>query len=219
MNIVEKLIYRFTIVLSKIVFRPRICEIKGIENLPKSGGFIIASNHVNPFDPFLIVAVIANFLRKNYLKKRKKLHYVGMVQLKKRVYSFFLNENLGFLTNTIEGANRAVKLLEEGNILGIFPEGRRNDNKGLLKAKKGVAFMALLSGLPVVPVACFGPKIRSFNQGLKGLLARKKVYFGKPLKFSPRELSELKENPEIPSMVTRAIMMEIGKLWGKEYKF
>ena len=219
MNIVDKLFYRFIIVLSQIVFRPSICEIRGLENLPKTGGFIIASNHVNPFDPPLIVAVIAKFLRKNYLKNGKKLYYLGMKELKRRIYSFFLNENIGFLLNSIIGANRAVELLGDGNILGIFPEGRRNDNKGLLKAKKGVAFIALLSGAPVIPVACFGPMTRSFNQGLKGLLACKKVYFGKPLKFSPRELSELKQNPEITLMVTRAIMMEIGKLWGKEYKF
>jgi len=218
-NIAEKLLYRFTIVLSQIVFRPTISEIMGIENLPQTGGFIIASNHVNPYDPFVIVAVIAGFLRKNYFKYGKQLYYVGMVGLKKRIYSFFLNENLGFLVNSINGANRAVELLDEGNVLGIFPEGRRNDNNELLKAKKGVAFIALLSGLPVIPVACFGPKIRSFNQGLKGLLARKKVYFGKPLKFSSRQLSELKGNPEITLMVTRTIMFEIAKLWGKSYEF
>ena len=219
MNIVDKLFYRFIIVLSQIVFRPSICEIRGLENLPKTGGFIIASNHVNPYDPFLILAIIAKSLHKEYFKKGKKLYFIGKTKLKKRVYAFFLNENIGFIDNSINGVNRAVELLDEGNIVGIFPEGHQDDNKGLLKAKKGVAYMALLSGSPVVPVACFGPKVRSFNQGLKGLLARKKVYFGKPLKFSSRQLSELKANSEITLMVTRAIMFEIAKLWGKNYEF
>jgi len=219
MNIVDKLFYRFIIVLSQIVLRPRLSEIRGIENLPQNGAFIIASNHVNPYDPFLILAVIAKFLHKNHFKKGEKLYFIGKTKLKKRVYAFFLNENIGFIANSISGVNRAVELLYKGNIVGIFPEGHQDDNRGLLRAKRGVAYMALLSGMPVVPVACFGPKIRSFNQGLKGLLARKKVYFGKPLMFSPRELSEVKKNPEITSLVTRTIMVEIGKLWGKEYKF
>jgi 1-acyl-sn-glycerol-3-phosphate acyltransferase len=219
MNIADRLFYRFIIVLSQIFLRPRLSEVEGIKNLPQNGAFIIASNHVNPYDPFLILMVLARFLRKNYFKRKKILYFIGKAQLKKRVYAFFLNENIGFINNSIKGVSRAVELLSEGNIVGIFPEGHQDDNRGLLRAKRGVAYVSLLSGVPVIPVACFGPKVRSFNQGLKGLLVRKKVHFGKPLNFSPRELSELKKNPEISLLVTRAIMMEIGKLWGKEYKF
>ncbi len=219
MDLFEKLFYNFVIFLSRIVFLPTISEIRGLENLPRNGGFIIASNHVNCFDPFLIIAAISGFLKNNYFKRGKKFYYIGMTQLKKRIYSFFLNEKLGFLPNSVEGAQRSVELLKKGNIVGIFPEGRRNDNVKLLEAKKGVAYMALLSGAPVVPVACFGPKTRSFNQGLKGLLCTKKVYFGETIRFSERSLPEIKSSPGFLLMVLRLIMSEIGELWGKSYEF
>jgi len=217
-NIVEKLFYSFLVILSEKLFRPTVIEVKGMENLPKDKGFIIAINHVGSIDPFVVVGVLRGFLKRNFFKRGKRFYYIGMRAIKKRIYSFFLNENLGYVCSSKEGINRAVELLKEGNVVGIFPEGRRDDGKKILKGKKGVAFLTLLSGAPVVPVAYLGPQTRSFNQGLKGLLKPKKVYFGAPMHFFHEELFCLQKNPSTLLLATEMIMLEIAKLCGKEYE-
>jgi 1-acyl-sn-glycerol-3-phosphate acyltransferase len=218
MRLLEKSFYKFLFFLSEKVFRPTITEIRGIENLPKEKGFIIAANHVNSFDPFIIVAVIKRFLYEHYFKNGKKFYYIGMKGLKKRIYSFFLNEKVGYLSASRDGIKRAAELLENGNVVGIFPEGRRNTSSRMLEGKRGVAYMALLSGAPVVPVACFGPSTRGFNQGLKGLFKPKKVYFGWPIFFSKRNSLYLQEASGFPILVKRIIMSRIAELCGKTYE-
>jgi len=217
-HLLEEFFYRFLLFLSEKVFRPTITEIRGIENLPKDRGFIIAANHVNSFDPFVIIAVIRGFLHKHFLKNGRKFYYIGMKGLKKRIYSFFLNERIGYLLANKDGIKRAVELLESGNVVGIFPEGRRNVSSKILEGKRGVAYMALLSGAPVVPTACFGPSTWSFNQGLKGLVKPKKVYFGRPMIFSKRESSCLQDAPGFLILVKRIIMSQIAELCGKTYE-
>jgi len=218
-NIVEEVFYRSLITLSEKILSRTIIEVRGLENLPKNRGFIIAANHVNSLDPFVIVVALRGFIKENLLKRGKKFYYIGMRAVKKRIYSFFLNEDMGYLCSTKEGVNRSVELLKEGNAVGIFPEGRRNNSGKIIKGRKGIAFMALQSGAPVIPTACFGLSSWGFYQGLKALQGPKKVYFGEPLQFFPRDLSDLLENPSASLMATGMIMLEIAKLCGKEYEF
>lgn len=210
------LFYRFLINLSKLLIGPTL-EVGGLENLPKKEGFIIAANHVSSLDQFAIVAAIKKFLVENFIKKEKKLYFVGMLALKKRIYSFFINEDCGYLPSTKQGINQAVKLLKKGNIVGIFPEGRRNSTVNMLPGKKGVAFMALLSGAPVIPVACFAPPTFSFYQGLRYFFISKKLIFGSPIKFFPEAKSQLLNNSSLTRSVTDIIMLEIAKLCDKKY--
>lgn len=206
------LFYRFLISLSKLLIGPAL-EVRGLENLPKQEGFIIAANHVSSFDQFAIAAAIKKFLVENFIKKEKKLYFIGMLALKKRIYSFFLNENSGYIPSTKQGINRAVKLLKQDNIVGIFPTGHREQKEKISRGRKGIAFMALPSGAPVVPVACFGPTTFSFYQGLKYFFVSKKLIFGKPIKFSNSSLTR-----SVTRSVTDTIMIEIAKLCDKEYE-
>lgn len=218
MRLLEKLFYRFLFFLSEKVFRPTITEVMGIENLPKAGGFIVAANHVNSFDPCIIAAVVRKFLCKHFFGREKKFYYIGMKGLKKRVYSFFLNEKVGYLLANKDGIKRAVELLKNGNIVGIFPEGRRNSSSRMLEGKRGIAYMALLSGAPVIPTACFGPPTWGFNQGLKGLIKSKKVCFGCPMIFGQKDQRCLEETPGLPILVKRIIISRIAELCGKTYE-
>lgn len=216
---IKYIFYRLLLFFSKLFIGPGLKEIKGLENLPKDEGFIIAANHINSLDQFAIAAAIKKFLVGNFLKRGKKLYFIGELAIKKRIYSFFLNEETGYLPSTKSGIDRAVELLEEGNIIGIFPEGRRNSSESTSKGKRGIAFMALPSGVSIIPTACFGPATFSFFQGLKYFFLSKKIIFGKPIKFFKKEKSYLLNNPLTSRLATDIIMLEITNLCRKKYGF
>lgn len=218
LNKLKDLLYSTLIILSKIIIGPTIKEIKGLENLPKDKGFIIAANHVSSLDQFAIAAAIKKLLVENFIKKGKKLYYIGELGVKKRIYSFFLDEKIGYLPSTKQGINRGVELLRNGNIVGIFPEGHRSNKEKISKGKRGIAFMALPSEASVVPAACFAPPTFSFSQGLKYLILPKKILFGKPIRFFPKDTQWLKKNPSTAELATDIIMLEIAKLCNRAYE-
>ena len=127
-------------------------KVEGLNNLPRQGAVIVAANHVSFWDP-VIVAMVAH----------RPVHYIAKAEL-------FNNKILGTLFNKLnafpvkigtpdrKAIRYALHLLEEGKVLGIFPEGTRNRNDEDMKAASGIALFALKSGAPVVPVACRGTK-------------------------------------------------------------
>lgn len=213
------LTYRLILILSKLIFQPTIVKVEGKENLPKNKGFIIAANHVNSFDPFVIGVALGDVLTRDFLSKGKKLFYIGDLALRKRIYSFFLGQNLGYLPAKKDSVNIAVQLLRAGNIIGIFPEGHRTRGSKLLKGKKGVGFIALLSGAPVIPTACFGLPSFGFSQGLKSLISSKKVIFGPQLEFFTKDYNYLIQHLAVVEQAVDMIMLEIAKLKELRYEF
>ena len=127
-------------------------SVKGLDNFPREGAVIIASNHVSNWDPFL-VAVSLN----------RPVHFMAKAEL-------FNNRILGtLLTNAYvfpvrrgaadrKAIRHALDILKDGEVLGIFPEGTRHTSGEDGKVQAGVAMIALNSGAPVVPVACVGTK-------------------------------------------------------------
>lgn len=124
-------------------------QAEGLENLPKSGPVIIASNHVSNWDP-VVVAVVVN----------RPIHFIGKASLFKYRFSDKLFRALHAFPvrrgiPDRQAIRNALQVLDDGNVLGIFPEGARN-RAGDIKAQSGVALIAIKSGAPVVPVACLG---------------------------------------------------------------
>lgn len=72
-------------------------------------------------------------------------------------------DSIGYLPAARESLSRAVKLIQEGNVVVIFPEGRRNPNKELSRGRKGAAVIALLSGSLIIPIGSFGPQTYGFK--------------------------------------------------------
>jgi 1-acyl-sn-glycerol-3-phosphate acyltransferase len=210
-KIFRKFIYKFVIKLSAFIFVSRT-EVKGMGNLPKKGGFIIAANHINVLDPFVMVGIMKNFLWKHYMGRGKKIYCIGNIKLKKnRIYAFFTEEEFGFIPNTKEGFFRTIKLLSKGNIVIILPEGGVNLKDYIVKGKKGVAHMAMLSGVSVIPAAFIGQLAVTFSQGMKALFKPKKLIFGSSMSF-PRF------NHLSTSVVIDKIMCRIAELAKKEYR-
>jgi 1-acyl-sn-glycerol-3-phosphate acyltransferase len=112
-----------------------------------------------------------------------------------------------------EGAIRTgVRILREGKLLGIYPEGTRSPDGRLYRGKTGVARMALDTGVPVVPVAMIYRR-RRLPFGLT--LVRVRVRFGRPLDFS--RYAGLSGDRFVERSITDEIMYEVMTLSGQEY--
>jgi 1-acyl-sn-glycerol-3-phosphate acyltransferase len=125
---------------------------EGKDKMPMSGPVIIAANHVSNWDP-LVVALALN----------RPIYFMGKAQLFKYgiLDKLFTQLNAFPVKKGVPDRNairRALKILEDGQVLGIFPEGGRNKTGEEMKAQSGVAMIALKSGSPIVPVACIGTK-------------------------------------------------------------
>ena len=104
--------------LAKIIFKTQYI---GRENVPKTGSLIIASNHRNSYDPGLIAAA-----------RVRKIHYMAKLELfnLNKLASWMLRHLNAFPVSRGTGDQRslnyAIRLVEEGKVLGIFPEGTRS---------------------------------------------------------------------------------------------
>ena len=115
-----------------------------------------------------------------------------------------------------EGALLAAKrVLDEGELFGIYPEGTRSHDGRLYRGKAGVARLALETGVPVIPVAVVGTDVVAPPGKKFGSFTRPMVRFGKPLDFSRYEGME--NDRYILRSITDEIMYEIMRLSGQEY--
>ncbi len=153
----------------------------GKENLPK-GGMIMAANHTSAADGILLNSQMfrpVRFLAKEELFsspfKRFIMNGVAQVPLKRGS-----SDRIAF--------SKAIEHLHKGHIVGIFPEGTRNDGKSLKKPHTGVVRLALLADVPIIPVGISGslkawPKGRLFPKFGKKVILR----YGKPWKVPKPE--------------------------------
>lgn len=111
--------------------------------------------------------------------------------------------------------NTAIKILNQGKLLGIYPEGTRAPDGRLYRGRTGVARMALEAQVPVIPVAMIGTyQIQPPGQVLPKI-GRVGVRFGKPLDFS--QYYGDSKNVEVLRKITNEIMQAIHRLSGQEY--
>ena len=128
-------------------------KIRGRENLPKTGGFILACNHISNFDPVILVARLGRpvcFMGKDELFKNPLMGYIFSRGMK----VFPVKRGAG----DSDAIDYGAALIKSGHILGIFPEGRRYKVGEPGRAKSGVAIIARMTGADVLPmgVTCSG---------------------------------------------------------------
>jgi 1-acyl-sn-glycerol-3-phosphate acyltransferase len=122
----------------------------GLEKLPSDGPVIVAANHLTNFDVFPLQFALP-----------RSLFYMGKEELFRNPFMDWLLRQLGafpvYRGVRDEWAMRhAEKLLEQGNVLGMFPEGTRSKGGGLKAAKTGAARLSETVQCPIVPVALYG---------------------------------------------------------------
>jgi cytidylate kinase len=119
--------------------------------IPRTGPLIVAGNHASSADPVLIGAFLPKTLGRplNWLGKRELVELPVIGWFMRRVPIHPVDR----ATADLEAFRIAMKILDSGNILAVFPEGTRSEDGMLQEAKDGVAVLALRSGAPVLPVA------------------------------------------------------------------
>jgi 1-acyl-sn-glycerol-3-phosphate acyltransferase len=189
---------------------------RGLEHLPAEGGVIIAANHVSEIDPLVIGHYLVNnhrlprFLAKAELFRKPPLKWIfeGADQIP--VYRHAADASAALAP--------AVEALHRGECVLIYPEGSatRDPQMWPMKARTGVARIALMSGAPVVPVAQWGPQeILPYKARRPKLFPRRTMHV---LAGPPVDLSEYAGKPmtaELLRAATDTVMHRIADLLGE----
>ena len=125
-------------------------EVKGVENIPKSGPVILAANHFHFVDPPLLLASSPRQIE--FVAGAVRPNAPGWAQIFPKMWGFIPAFRGGYSRSTLTGAQH---ILSQGGVLGIFPEGG-SWAKFLRPARPGTAYIASLSGAQVVPVSIVG---------------------------------------------------------------
>ncbi|MBF0671250.1 MAG: 1-acyl-sn-glycerol-3-phosphate acyltransferase [Salinibacterium sp.] len=197
----------------RTVFRPWVV---GHENIPKTGGVILASNHLSFIDSVFLPLVMDR--RISFLAKSD---YYTAKGLKGWAIKNFLTAT-GMLPIDRSGGkaseaslNTGLGVLARGEVLGIYPEGTRSPDGKLYRGRTGVARMILEGGVPVVPVVMVDTeKVMPIGTRIPKV-RRVGVIIGKPLDFSRFEGME--GDRFILRSITDEIIYELMRLGEQEY--
>ena len=184
--------------LLKIFWR---MEIIGIENLPENGGLIIASNHVSYLDPAVLVASL-----------NRKIYFITKKEVFKNTFVSFILKNLNAFSVNRENVDilsfkKAINILREEKVLGIFPEGTRSLNGELQELKLGVVKIAMKTGVPILPVGIIGtyeiyPQGKKFPTLFKYKII---VHYGIPQHFNKLKLRDKIYQKEALNLLSKKI--------------
>ncbi len=190
--------------------------VEGVENIPADGPVILAGNHLS-FTDWLFTPLMSP-RRITYLAKAE---YFTSPGIKGRLQKWFFAGSGQYPidrsgADAAESAlNTARKLLNEGRVVGLYPEGTRSPDGRLYKGKTGVARLALETGVPVIPVALIGTDEVCPPGPFRWRLRKVTVKFGKPIDFSRYE--GMGGNRFVERAVTDEIMYELMRMSGREY--
>ena len=126
--------------LFMIIMRPQVYNLKGLR---VKGGAIYACNHLSMLDPVMIAFLSPRIV--HFMAKKELFNGLGKVFFK-GLMVFPVNRH----TADIASLKRAMEVLKDGKVFGIFPEGKRSVTGELDELEKGTAFLALKSGAPVL---------------------------------------------------------------------
>jgi len=191
--------------------------VEGLENIPSEGAAILASNHLSFSDSIFLPVAVSRPI--TFLAKSE---YFTGTSLKGRAVSAFMRgagqvpvDRTGGNASTAAIAT-AVRILNEGALLGIYPEGTRSPDGRLYRGKTGVARMALEARVPVVPVAMMNTeKVQPIGRSRPNFNVDVGIRIGKPLDFS--RFFGMEDDRFVLRSMTDEIMYKIMDLSGQEY--
>lgn len=202
---VSNFFYRLLSLIIRLIF----CingglEVKCKENIPAEGGVIIASNHISYLDPPLIGAALP---RRGTFMARKGLFGIFMLGWFIKHYAFPVDREKT-QPSTIKDA---VRRLKNGELIVMFPEGRRSETGELLEAKRGIGMVASLSDVPVIPTLIMGSN-KVLPIGAKWLRrARISIVFDRPICPSSK-IKKQESRYDLYEKISKDIMFAIGEM-------
>lgn len=170
-------------------------KVIGRENIPKEGAALICPNHVHALDSVLVV--IHNKRKINVLAK-EELFENGIMRFLAKVFGVYpVKQN----SADLGAIKTSLKLLKNGELLLIFPEGTRNGMEKGTPIKNGPMTIAIKAGVPIIPVGIKG-KFKFFSKIT--------INIGKPMYFN--EYKKEVNNKELVTELTENLMKEIVRL-------
>jgi 1-acyl-sn-glycerol-3-phosphate acyltransferase len=199
-----------------VAFRPLFnllfsWKVEGRENIPLTGPLVLVANHVSLLDPFLLVFGLPRwitFVAKEELFRplflRFWLRWAGALPLQR-------NGKVKEKQRILESARKA---LDEGSVLGMFPEGGRSLDGKLGKGRAGSALIASRTGVPVLPIGIAGTVT---VHGASWLWKRPHIVvnIGRPFRLPPTNHRISKSQMQL---LTTQLMGEIAALLPPEYQ-
>lgn len=200
-------------IVMRVLFRPRV---EGAENIPGTGPVIMAGNHLTFIDSLFLSLVV-----KRQVYFIGKDEYVTGRGIKGRAMAWFFTTG-GMIPVDRDGGHGGVaalmtgkRVLEEGKVFGIYPEGTRSPDGRLYRGRTGIARLALMTGAQVVPFAMIGTdRIQPSGSGLPRI-SRFTVRIGRPLEFGRYE--GMDRDRYVLRAVTDEVMSHVMRLSGQEY--
>jgi len=186
-------------------------EIRGKENVPLTGGMVIASNHIGILDIIMVYFVIDR--TDLFIPVAEKWEKIGWIR--------WLGKQLNFLfvdryNPDLKALRKMIMLMQDGKCLVIAPEGTRSRTGTLNEGKPGVAYLAARSGFPVIPVAITGTADETLLENVKHFhksnitLTGGKQFMIPPLPKTDRDVALRKSTDEI--------MCQIAALLPEKYR-
>jgi 1-acyl-sn-glycerol-3-phosphate acyltransferase len=198
-------------ILRPLLNIPFSWKVEGRENIPLTGPLILVANHVHVLDPFFLL-----------FRFPRWINFVAKEELFRSPFLRFWLRWAGSLSIDREGKVRekqrilksARNALEEGLILGMFPEGGRSHDGKLRKGKLGSAVIASKANVPLLPVGIVGT---DRINGISWLWKRPRIVVnvGKPFKLPP--ISDRMSKSQM-QLLTTQLMREIAALLPPEYQ-
>ncbi|MGH2710744.1 MAG: lysophospholipid acyltransferase family protein [Actinomycetota bacterium] len=188
------------------------CKVKGVENIPATGGAILAANHLSFVDSLFMP-----------LMAPRDVVFLGKADYFDSWRTRWFFKAAGVIPVRREGGSAGeaailagIRALKTGHVAGIYPEGTRSPDERLYRGKTGVARMALEAHVPVIPVGIFGtPEIMPLDRKMPRFRGKPVIEFGKPLSFD--RYYDRPTDRFVLRSVTDEIMYEIMMITGQEY--
>lgn len=191
----ELMFYRFARPIIKtfvkLVYRPTIV---GKDNIPASGAIVLAGNHTNYFDSILLISCT-----------KRTVHFLAKKELLESSFKWIF-KNMGIIpVNRNQKDSNALKMaintLNEGKVIGIFPEGTINRTQDItMPFKYGAVKMCIETKATMIPFVITG-KYRPFRRGIR-------IQFFKPYKLNG---DVEKENDKLRKIVEKGIISQEEK--------
>jgi len=185
-------------------------DVKGRENVPKTGGAILVSNHLNNADPCILPGALN---RRLVIMAKKEMFRWPIISLLFRLIGSFPVDRQGADLAAIREAQAVV---HDGNLLLMFPEGTRSKDRKMHQGFAGTALVAYRTGAPIVPIAITGTEHLKwpllFFRPFMG--PRVTITFGKP--FYPPKVERI--TTAAARTATDDIMRRVAELLPESFR-
>lgn len=188
----------------------------GLNNVPRTGGAIIAANHLAVIDDALIPITCPRMV--HFMGKAEYFEGKGL----KGMFKKWWFTSVGVFPVDRSGGNKSLgaleharEIIEDGHLFGIHIEGTRSPDGRMYKGHTGVARLALETGCPIVPTAIIGSRELQKPGTVIPAKGKAQVIYGRPIEVEKKTADEITHD-DLRSLTDR-ISAEIQKMSGQEY--